>query len=99
MGDKDLSVCIGAGVFFLSCAEGEQISFLFDCILRGISPSRGPFGIKPLLPGVYMCGFVCVLDTTVNVWLISVYFLSVPWQCAITFVMSTVSNINKPHTV
>ncbi|XP_047672293.1 protein Dok-7-like isoform X3 [Tachysurus fulvidraco] len=39
-----------AGVFFLSCAEGEQISFLFDCILRGISPSRGPFGIKPLLP-------------------------------------------------
>ncbi|XP_058240108.1 protein Dok-7-like isoform X2 [Hemibagrus wyckioides] len=39
-----------AGVFFLSCAEGEQISFLFDCILRGISPSRGPYGIKPLLP-------------------------------------------------
>ncbi|KAF5901912.1 protein Dok-7-like isoform X2, partial [Clarias magur] len=39
-----------AGVFFLSCAEGEQISFLFDCIVRGISPSRGPFGIKPLLP-------------------------------------------------
>ncbi|XP_060772990.1 protein Dok-7-like isoform X3 [Neoarius graeffei] len=40
----------GAGVFFLSCAEGEQISFLFDCIVRGISPSRAPFGIKPLLP-------------------------------------------------
>ncbi|XP_053087092.1 protein Dok-7 isoform X1 [Pangasianodon hypophthalmus] len=39
-----------AGVFFLSCAEGEQISFLFDCIVRGISPSRAPFGIKPLLP-------------------------------------------------
>ncbi|XP_067285024.1 protein Dok-7 isoform X5 [Pseudorasbora parva] len=39
-----------AGVFFLSCAEGEQISFLFDCIVRGISPSRGPFGLKPLLP-------------------------------------------------
>ncbi|KAM9449747.1 protein Dok-7 isoform 2-T2 [Clarias gariepinus] len=39
-----------AGVFFLSCAEGEQISFLFDCIVRGISPSRGPLGIKPLLP-------------------------------------------------
>ncbi|XP_017316306.1 protein Dok-7 isoform X4 [Ictalurus punctatus] len=39
-----------AGVFFLSCAEGEQISFLFDCIVRGISPSRTPFGIKPLLP-------------------------------------------------
>ncbi|TSY83944.1 Protein Dok-7 [Bagarius yarrelli] len=39
-----------AGVFFVSSAEGEQISFLFDCIVRGISPSRGPFGIKPLLP-------------------------------------------------
>ncbi|XP_067257317.1 protein Dok-7 [Chanodichthys erythropterus] len=39
-----------AGVFLLSCAEGEQISFLFDCIVRGISPSRGPFGLKPLLP-------------------------------------------------
>ncbi|KAI5617691.1 protein Dok-7 isoform X1, partial [Silurus asotus] len=39
-----------AGVFFVSCAEGEQISFLFDCIVRGISPSRSPFGIKPLLP-------------------------------------------------
>ncbi|XP_016360615.1 protein Dok-7 isoform X2 [Sinocyclocheilus anshuiensis] len=38
-----------AGVFFLSCAEAEQISFLFDCIVRGISPSRGPFGLKPLL--------------------------------------------------
>ncbi|TNN42087.1 Protein Dok-7 [Liparis tanakae] len=24
-----------AGVFFLSCAEGEQISFLFDCVVRG----------------------------------------------------------------
>lgn len=58
--DEDLSVCIGAGVFFLSCAEGEQISFLFDCILRGISPSRGPFGIKPLLPGVCVCtGYDC----------------------------------------
>ncbi|KAM6939631.1 protein Dok-7 [Xenentodon cancila] len=30
-----------AGVFFLSCSEGEQISFLFDCIVRGITPSRG----------------------------------------------------------
>nr|XP_009298479.2 protein Dok-7-like isoform X2 [Danio rerio] len=39
-----------AGVFFLSCAEGEHISFLFDCIVRGISPSRGPFGLKPLFP-------------------------------------------------
>uniref|UniRef100_A0A8D2A715 Protein Dok-7 n=1 Tax=Sus scrofa TaxID=9823 RepID=A0A8D2A715_PIG len=39
-----------AGVFFLSSAEGEQISFLFDCIVRGISPTRGPFGLRPLLP-------------------------------------------------
>uniref|UniRef100_A0A673IJ47 Docking protein 7 n=1 Tax=Sinocyclocheilus rhinocerous TaxID=307959 RepID=A0A673IJ47_9TELE len=39
-----------AGVFFLACAEGEQISFLFDCIVRGISPSRGPFGLCPVLP-------------------------------------------------
>uniref|UniRef100_A0A8C3YNE9 Docking protein 7 n=1 Tax=Catagonus wagneri TaxID=51154 RepID=A0A8C3YNE9_9CETA len=40
----------GAGVFFLSSAEGEQISFLFDCIVRGISPTRGPFGLRPVLP-------------------------------------------------
>ncbi|XP_049742627.1 protein Dok-7 isoform X2 [Elephas maximus indicus] len=40
----------GAGVFFLSSAEGEQISFLFDCIVRGISPTKGPFGLRPLLP-------------------------------------------------
>ncbi|MGH0149360.1 UNVERIFIED_CONTAM: hypothetical protein FKN15_015156 [Acipenser sinensis] len=39
-----------AGVFFLACAEGEQISFLFDCIVRGISPTRGPFGLRPVLP-------------------------------------------------
>ncbi|XP_052457838.1 protein Dok-7 [Carassius gibelio] len=39
-----------AGVFFLACAEGKQISFLFDCIVRGISPSRGPFGLHPVLP-------------------------------------------------
>ncbi|XP_069650765.1 protein Dok-7 isoform X1 [Haliaeetus albicilla] len=39
-----------AGVFFLSCAEGEQISFLFDCIVRGISPTKGPFGLRPVLP-------------------------------------------------
>ncbi|XP_048851640.1 protein Dok-7 isoform X5 [Brienomyrus brachyistius] len=39
-----------AGVFFLSCLEGEQISFLFDCIVRGVSPTRGPFGLRPVLP-------------------------------------------------
>uniref|UniRef100_A0A3P9A4F6 PH domain-containing protein n=1 Tax=Esox lucius TaxID=8010 RepID=A0A3P9A4F6_ESOLU len=39
-----------AGVFFLSSLEGEQISFLFDCIVRGISPTRGPFGLRPVLP-------------------------------------------------
>ncbi|KFV50596.1 Protein Dok-7 [Tyto alba] len=39
-----------AGVFFLSCDEGEQISFLFDCIVRGISPTKGPFGLRPVLP-------------------------------------------------
>lgn len=46
----------GAGVFFLSSAEGEQISFLFDCIVRGISPTKGPFGLRPVLPGA--CGRV-----------------------------------------
>ncbi|TMS23953.1 Protein Dok-7, partial [Larimichthys crocea] len=40
----------GAGVFFLSCSEGEQISFLFDCIVRGITPSRTPHGLRPTLP-------------------------------------------------
>ncbi|GCC36377.1 hypothetical protein chiPu_0014871 [Chiloscyllium punctatum] len=39
-----------AGVFCLSCAEGERISFLFDCIVRGISPTKGPFGLRPILP-------------------------------------------------
>ncbi|XP_070256069.1 protein Dok-7 isoform X2 [Myotis yumanensis] len=39
-----------AGVFFLSSAEGERISFLFDCIVRGISPSKGPSGLRPVLP-------------------------------------------------
>ncbi|CAN9509869.1 unnamed protein product [Ophioblennius macclurei] len=39
-----------AGVFFLSCSEGEQISFLFDCVVRGVSPSRTPHGVRPRLP-------------------------------------------------
>ncbi|XP_037621554.1 protein Dok-7-like isoform X2 [Sebastes umbrosus] len=39
-----------AGVFFLSCSEGEQISLLFDCIVRGITPSRTPHGLRPALP-------------------------------------------------
>lgn len=39
-----------AGVFFLSSAEGERISFLFDCIVRGISPTKGPAGLRPVLP-------------------------------------------------
>lgn len=40
----------------MSSAEGEQMSFLFDCIVRGISPTKGPFGLRPVLPGV--CGIV-----------------------------------------
>ncbi|XP_069374671.1 protein Dok-7-like isoform X2 [Paralichthys olivaceus] len=39
-----------AGVFLLASAESEQISFLFDCIVRGISPTRGPFGLRPVMP-------------------------------------------------
>ncbi|KAM9817724.1 protein Dok-7 isoform 1-T6 [Syngnathus typhle] len=39
-----------AGVFFLSCSEGEQISFLFDCIVRGVNPNRVPQGLRPSLP-------------------------------------------------
>ncbi|XP_070710462.1 protein Dok-7 [Pempheris klunzingeri] len=39
-----------AGVFFLSCSDGEQISFLFDCIVRGITPSRARHGLRPALP-------------------------------------------------
>ncbi|KAH0616327.1 hypothetical protein JD844_027358, partial [Phrynosoma platyrhinos] len=39
-----------AGVFFLSCMEGEKISFLFDCIVHGISPMKGSFGLRPVLP-------------------------------------------------
>ncbi|KAM6894922.1 protein Dok-7-like isoform 2-T2 [Lycodopsis pacificus] len=39
-----------AGVFLLASAESEQISFLFDCIVRGICPTRSPFGLRPVLP-------------------------------------------------
>ncbi|KAJ8247769.1 hypothetical protein GJAV_G00250100 [Gymnothorax javanicus] len=39
-----------AGVFFLSSSEGDQISFLVDCVVRGISPTRGPSGLRPPLP-------------------------------------------------
>ncbi|XP_014331536.1 protein Dok-7-like [Xiphophorus maculatus] len=39
-----------AGVFFLSCSEGEQISFLFDCIVRGIAPSRALHGVSTNQP-------------------------------------------------
>uniref|UniRef100_A0A3P9LDE2 Docking protein 7 n=1 Tax=Oryzias latipes TaxID=8090 RepID=A0A3P9LDE2_ORYLA len=39
-----------AGVFFLSCSEGEQISFLFDCMVRGVSPRRGRSGRRQVLP-------------------------------------------------
>ncbi|KAF7665044.1 hypothetical protein LDENG_00157100 [Lucifuga dentata] len=39
-----------AGVFLLASTESEQISFLFDCIVKGISPTRGPFGLRPVLP-------------------------------------------------
>ncbi|XP_077460855.1 protein Dok-7 [Stigmatopora argus] len=41
---------IWAGVFFLSCSDGERINFLFDCIVRGIAPSRVPHGLRPTLP-------------------------------------------------
>ncbi|XP_061664374.1 protein Dok-7-like isoform X1 [Syngnathoides biaculeatus] len=43
MGDR-------AGVFLLTSSESEQISFLFDCIVRGVSPTKGPFGLQPILP-------------------------------------------------
>ncbi|RVE75574.1 hypothetical protein OJAV_G00000080 [Oryzias javanicus] len=39
-----------AGVFFLSCSEGEKISLLFDCIARGVSPSRARHGHHPQQP-------------------------------------------------
>ncbi|KAK0137897.1 Protein Dok-7 [Merluccius polli] len=39
-----------AGVFFVASAESEHISFLFDCIVRGVSPTRSPFGLQPVLP-------------------------------------------------
>lgn len=59
LGQADSRVCpphSGAGVFFLSSAEGDQISFLFDCIVRGISPTKGPFGLRPVLPGECVVG-------------------------------------------
>ncbi|XP_037546362.1 protein Dok-7-like [Nematolebias whitei] len=39
-----------AGVFFLACSEGEQISFLFDCIVRGVAPSRALRTPRPNQP-------------------------------------------------
>ena len=59
LGQADSGICpprSGAGVFFLSSAEGDQISFLFDCIVRGISPTKGPFGLRPVLPGECIVG-------------------------------------------
>lgn len=41
----------GAGVFFLSSSEGQRISFLLDCMVSGVSPSRVPHGLRPALPG------------------------------------------------
>ncbi|XP_015827006.3 protein Dok-7 isoform X1 [Nothobranchius furzeri] len=40
-----------AGVYFLSCSEGEQISFLIDCVVRGVSPSSTLCGLRPSQPG------------------------------------------------
>ena len=58
----------GAGVFLLASAESEQISFLFDCIVRGISPTRGPFGLRPVLPGQYpMCFNICLAGKDRNI--------------------------------
>lgn len=45
------SLLTGAGVFLLASAQSEQISFLLDCVVRGVSPTRGPFGLRPVFPG------------------------------------------------
>uniref|UniRef100_A0A8C4ZN48 Docking protein 7 n=1 Tax=Gadus morhua TaxID=8049 RepID=A0A8C4ZN48_GADMO len=42
---------IWSGVFYLSSAEGEQISFHLDCIARGVSPGRAQRGPRPPMPG------------------------------------------------
>ncbi|XP_072533202.1 protein Dok-7 isoform X2 [Salminus brasiliensis] len=52
------------GVFFLACTEGEQISFLFDCIARGISPSKAPFGLRPNLPDP--CANPCSVEERIS---------------------------------
>uniref|UniRef100_A0A3B4A9B7 IRS-type PTB domain-containing protein n=1 Tax=Periophthalmus magnuspinnatus TaxID=409849 RepID=A0A3B4A9B7_9GOBI len=39
-----------SGVFYLSCSEGEQISLLVDCIVRGIGLNRTPQGLRPANP-------------------------------------------------
>ncbi|KAJ0033344.1 hypothetical protein NQD34_000451, partial [Periophthalmus magnuspinnatus] len=39
-----------SGVFYLSCSEGEQISLLIDCIVRGIGLNRTPQGLRPANP-------------------------------------------------
>ncbi|XP_077445044.1 protein Dok-7-like isoform X4 [Stigmatopora argus] len=48
-----------AGVFLLASPEGEQISFLFDCIVRGVSPTRGPRGLLLVPPdaGIHRSSF------------------------------------------
>ncbi|KAK7929543.1 hypothetical protein WMY93_005938 [Mugilogobius chulae] len=39
-----------AGVFYLSSTDGEYISFLVDCIVRGIALNRTPQGLHPANP-------------------------------------------------
>ncbi|KAM6971786.1 LOW QUALITY PROTEIN: protein Dok-7 [Aplochiton taeniatus] len=51
-----------AGAFFLSCSEGEQISFLLDCMVRGLSPSKRPHGVGPALPDPRACSSVEKID-------------------------------------
>ncbi|CAL8388704.1 unnamed protein product [Arctogadus glacialis] len=42
---------VWSGVFYLSSAEGEQISSHLDCIVRGVSPGRAQRGPRPPMPG------------------------------------------------
>lgn len=83
----------GAGVFLLASAEGEQISFLFDCIVRGISPTRGPFGLRPILPGG--CPAMTYLSTGVVGY--TQFRICVRMAVPCLWLPPNFSQLNNPH--
>uniref|UniRef100_A0A8C4R888 PH domain-containing protein n=1 Tax=Eptatretus burgeri TaxID=7764 RepID=A0A8C4R888_EPTBU len=45
---------MGCGAVFLACDNGDQIRNLLDCVGQGLTPSRPPHGVLPIMPGMNM---------------------------------------------